>query len=78
MTQQPGEQDHSVSGVLEQLPSVGPAALPVSLVVTRPIPRRWIRLKAASRMRWRAGIGLVASCACYEPLDSRVRTHYRW
>jgi len=29
-------------------------------------------------MRWRGGIGLVASCAYYEPLDSRVRTHYRW
>jgi hypothetical protein len=24
----------------------------------------------------RAGVGMIASCACYEPLDSRVRTPY--
>jgi hypothetical protein len=71
-----GEKPHFVLEVLEQAASVALAAWAISLVVTRPIPHCCIRLKAAPRMRWRAGVGMIASCACYEPLDSRVRTHY--
>ena len=28
--------------------------------------------------RWRAGVGMIASCGCSERLDSQVRTHYAW
>jgi hypothetical protein len=49
---------------LNRLPSAVPAAMAISLVVTRPIPRCWIRLKAVSTMRRRAGVGMITSCAC--------------
>ena len=55
-----------------------PAAMAISLVVARPIPFCWIRRRAASRMRWRAGGGMSSSCGYCEPLDSRVSTHYTY